>query len=43
MIRKNDALEELNLFQGPEHRPFFLDGGQPVAVLVHGFLGTPDE
>ncbi len=30
-------------FQGEEHRPFTLSGGRPLAVLVHGFPGTPDE
>lgn len=30
-------------FQGPEHQPFHLQGGQPAALLVHGFPGTPLE
>jgi hypothetical protein len=34
---------ELNLFSGPEHRPFLFEGGKPAAVLVHGFGGTPAE
>lgn len=32
-----------HLFQGSEHQPFHYDGGQPGAVLVHGFPGTPAE
>lgn len=31
------------LFQGVEHQPFLLQGGQPAALLVHGFPGTPAE
>ena len=34
---------ELNLFNGPEHRPFRFEAGTPAAVLVHGFGGTPAE
>jgi DNA-binding transcriptional MerR regulator/esterase/lipase len=30
-------------FQGPEHQPFTLEGGQPATLLVHGFPGTPAE
>lgn len=30
-------------FAGPEHRAFTLEGGAPGALLLHGFLGTPDE
>ncbi|MFN8373983.1 MAG: alpha/beta fold hydrolase [Anaerolineae bacterium] len=30
-------------FAGEEHRAFFLNGGQPAALLVHGFPGTPAE
>jgi carboxylesterase len=30
-------------FQSPEHAPFQLEGGQPAALLVHGFPGTPLE
>ena len=36
-------MKNLNLFQGPEHRPFFWNSGQPAALLVHGFPGTPAE
>ena len=30
-------------FQGDEHQPFYWNGGQPAALLVHGFPGTPAE
>jgi carboxylesterase len=30
-------------FQGPEHQPFRLEGGQATALLVHGFPGSPAE
>jgi esterase/lipase len=30
-------------FQGEEHRPFYWTGGQPAALLIHGFPGTPAE
>lgn len=32
-----------DLYRGPEHQPFLLNGGQPGALLVHGFPGTPAE
>ncbi len=31
------------LFQGSEHQPFRLEGGQAAALLVHGFPGSPAE
>lgn len=31
------------VFKGQEHQPFALAGGQPAALLVHGFPGTPAE
>jgi esterase/lipase len=34
-------LQTLKLFPGHEHQPFHWDGGQPAALLVHGFPGTP--
>jgi esterase/lipase len=37
------ALPPLAAFDGPEHQPFILNGGQPAALLVHGFGGTPAE
>jgi carboxylesterase len=30
-------------FQGEEHQGFYWNGGQPAALLVHGFPGTPAE
>ncbi len=35
--------KELNLFTDEEHQPFVWNGGQPAALLVHGFPGTPAE
>ena len=34
---------ELRAYQGPEHEPFFWEAGEPAALLVHGFPGTPAE
>ena len=36
-------LPTLDMFGGPEHAPFLLNGGEPAALLVHGFGGTPAE
>ena len=36
-------LPALDMFGGPEHAPFLLNGGEPAALLVHGFGGTPAE
>lgn len=36
-------LKSLGVFQGQEHQPFFWQAGQPAALLVHGFMGTPAE
>jgi len=33
----------LGLFREEEHRPFFWPAGQPAALLLHGFMGTPAE
>lgn len=30
-------------FQSEEHQPFYWQAGQPAALLVHGFPGTPAE
>jgi carboxylesterase len=32
-----------NLFTGAEHQPFFFQGEENAALLVHGFPGTPAE
>jgi carboxylesterase len=37
------SMPALSLFGGPEHLPFLLPGGEPAALLVHGFGGTPAE
>lgn len=37
------SLTSLGLFQGQEHQPFLWEAGQPAALLVHGFMGTPAE
>jgi esterase/lipase len=39
----DSRLPSFPVFQGPEHAPFILKGGQPAALLVHGFGGTPAE
>lgn len=36
-------LESLELFTTDEHQPFLWNGGQPAALFVHGFPGTPAE
>lgn len=36
-------LPHLPLFTHPDHEPFFYQGGEPAAVLVHGFPGTALE
>ena len=41
--RADPALPLPDAFAGPEHVAFALDGGQPAALLLHGFLGTPAE
>jgi carboxylesterase len=40
---KSQIFTQLNPFQGDEHQPFCWNGGQPAALLVHGFPGTPAE
>ncbi len=30
-------------FEGQEHQPFRWENGKPAALLIHGFMGTPDE
>lgn len=49
--RREAALPALDVFSGPEHAPFRLNGSEghtsdaaaPAALLVHGFGGTPAE
>ncbi|MGD2048552.1 MAG: alpha/beta fold hydrolase [Chloroflexota bacterium] len=36
-------ISSLGLFAGDEHQPFFWEGGQPAALFIHGFMGTPAE
>ncbi len=36
-------LQYLPAFREPEHQPFLLGGGERVALLVHGFGGSPAE
>lgn len=38
-----DTSPFVRYFQRPEHRPFSLPGGEPAALLVHGFPGSPAE
>lgn len=37
------SLPHLPLFTHPDHEPFLFKGGNPAAVLVHGFPGTALE
>lgn len=41
--RREPALPALDIFAGPEHAAFRLNGDKPAALLVHGFGGTPAE
>ncbi len=36
-------LPHLPLFTHPDHQPFLFEGGQPAALLVHGFPGSALE
>jgi len=36
-------MKSLAVFQGSEHEAFVLPGGEPAALLIHGFPGTPAE
>lgn len=38
-----DAAGLSRVFQGPEHQSYLLPGGEPAALLLHGFPGTPAE
>ncbi len=44
-LRVPDLLQlpHLPLFTHPDHEPFLFEGGDPAAVLVHGFPGTALE
>jgi carboxylesterase len=42
-IPQEVTLPDWGLFSGEEHRPFSLPGHKGVALLVHGFPGTPTE
>ncbi|MEX2598338.1 MAG: alpha/beta fold hydrolase [Dehalococcoidia bacterium] len=39
----SDFFRNLKVFASPDHRPFRWEGGQPAALLVHGFPGTPAD
>ena len=41
--RQGASLPQLDIFSGPENAPFRIEGGEPAALLIHGFLGTPAE
>ena len=40
---KLSELQQLKFFAGDEHQPFNWPGGQPAALLVHGFPGSPAD
>jgi carboxylesterase len=40
---ESQIFTQFNPFRGDEHQPFYWNGGQPAALLVHGFPGTPAE
>ena len=45
-MNTNDSWPEngqLQFFTGEQHQPFYWNSGQPAALLIHGFMGTPDE
>jgi len=33
----------LKVFQGEQHADFLIECGEPAALLIHGFPGTPAE
>lgn len=37
------VLPDLHLMDGPKYEGFHYEGGKPGVLVVHGFLGTPDE
>lgn len=42
-IRSRPRSTTLAAYQSADHRPFFWQGGETAALLVHGFPGTPAE
>jgi esterase/lipase len=34
---------DLHVFQDSKYEDFWMEGGKPAAIVVHGFPGTPDE
>lgn len=38
-----EEIEGLDLFSGPEHEPIHWEQGEPGALLIHGFPGSPAE
>lgn len=43
LVPEEVTLPDLGILKGEEHQEFILNGGEPVAILVHGFPGTPAE
>ena len=43
MVPFEGSFMHIQAFQEPEHLPFLMQGGEPAALLVHGFPGTPAE
>jgi carboxylesterase len=39
----SDMMANLKPFQDDEHQHFTWPGGEPAALLIHGFLGTPAD
>ncbi len=33
----------MKVFQGEQHADFLIERGEPAALLIHGFPGTPAE
>ncbi len=42
-MAKKVEIPHITTFDGPEHQAFTLAGGPAVAMLIHGFPGTPHE
>jgi carboxylesterase len=43
MTEVMEEIQGLGMFNGPEHAPIHLERGEPGALLIHGFPGTPAE